>query len=179
MEHLTKEDNNMRHNRYHNHEPHFCDSEQIFYDNHEHSFPNVESGYIPVYKRYKTGTRNPYYKCVDFYTMHNAPNGGKYNINRWLLEEDIETFMGKGFLAAINPNIAIQQYYETIIVWLRATYRKLMTWEITYSNLSKKDSTILIIRRILSKYVCEEEMCKIAKLFDLNLSKTGEEYLNC
>lgn len=168
------------HNKYHNHEFHECNPEESYYDNHEHEFPKIDCS-LRYYKTF--GVRNPYYKCVDYYLLNHITETGvrkdKRAVHRCVLEDYIETFLGKGFKFQLDPNINIKQYYGSIVVWLKASYRKLRELGVTYSNLSEHDSAILVIRRILSKFVCEEEMCKLAKLFDLNLSMTGEQYLVC
>lgn len=181
MEHLEREFNMHRDdNKYHNHESHNCNPEEVYYDNHEHEFPKVGSGPVS-YKTY--GVSNPYYKCVDYYLLNHITKVGvrkdKRAVHRSVLEDYIETFLGKGFKQQLDPNINIRQYYSSIVVWMRAVYKKLKDLGVTYSNLSEHDSAILVIRRILSTFVCEEEMCKLAKLFDLNLSMTGERYLSC
>lgn len=168
------------HNYYHSHEPHSCEPSEIYYDNHEHRFPK-QNCKIPSYRTY--GLSNPYYKCVDYYLMSAAPNSSprtnKRAIHRLYVEDYIESFIGKGFKTLLDPNINPAVYYNTLLYWLNACYKKLRGWKITYSNLNEHDSAILVIRRVLSKYVCEEEMCKISQLFDLNLNFENEKLIEC
>jgi hypothetical protein len=171
----------MRHNKYHNHEFHSCNPQEVYYDNHHHEFPKVNCKRSCTYKTY--GSSNPYYKCVDYYLLNHITKTGvrkdKRAVHRCALEDYIETFIGKGFKNQLDPNINTKQYYQMILVWLKAAYKRLMQLGVTYSNLNERDSATLVIRRVLSKYVCEEEMCRIGELFNLNLNKTGEQYLNC
>src|SRR5574338_327830 len=167
---------NLLHNKYHNHECHTCNPEQVYYDNHEHTFPKKSCSF-PTYKT--MGTHNPYYKCVPYYILNNAPQRCKQILQRCVLEDYFEEFLGKGFLFNSKPGIDIRQYYFSIAVWLKAVYRRLRELKVTYSNLNEHDSALIVIRRILSKFVCEEEMCKIATLFDLNLMLHPEHELGC
>lgn len=132
------------------------------------------------YPTYKTsGMRNPYYKCLDFYVMTKAPNGGKRIVHRCWLEPYIQEFLEQGFYDRSSPDNDIRDYYDNIVTFMKGAYKILTDWGIMYENLNARDSAVLVIRRALSNIVCEEEMAKIEQLFSLDISKVGKRELRC
>lgn len=137
----------------------------------------------------KGGIRNPYYKCLDFYVMTKPPQDKLRKgtskvqeiIHRCNLEPYYKDFILQGLNRNSAPNIDIRQYYGALINMLQATYIDIVNKGIKYSNLNQRDSAILIIKRVLQSIdgFCESEIAKISMMFDLQLSKVAEEYVNC
>ena len=125
----------------------------------------------PINKINPKGIRNPFYTCVDWYVMTNPPQKGPaVPINRCELEPYYADFIEPVFVENAKLNVDIREYYNRIVVMLRAAYYDLRKKGIMYSNLSPHDSAILVIRRVLDQLgVCQNEILKISQLFDLRL----------
>lgn len=118
------------------------------------------------YPTFKTcGVKNPYYKCFDFYLLQGI---GRY-VNRCQLEDYFADFIDKGI--SIDPNVNLLGYYNSIVSFIRSAYNKLVfELKIKYSNLSTECSAILLIKRVLSKILCQEEACRVIALLKLEQS---------
>lgn len=137
----------------------------------------------------KGGIRNPYYKCLDYYIMIKPPQDsirkGKSKVQEIIHRCNLEPYYRDFIIEGINrnsaPGINIKQYYDGLITMLKAMYIDIVNKGIKYSTLDQRNSAILIIKRVLETIdgFCEEEISKIALMFDLQLSKVAEEYVSC
>lgn len=118
------------------------------------------------YPKYKTcGNSNPYYKNSNFYYSHQLGR----NLNRCIVEDYWSDYLSPAI--SINPNESLTNYYNSIVVYIKSMYIQLTRQErITYSNLSKECSAILLIKRVLTRLLSEEESLRIIALLKLNIN---------
>lgn len=117
------------------------------------------------YPAYKTcGSTNPYYKESNFYYSDSL----KRNLNRCIVEDYWSDYLSQAI--SIRSNESLRNYYSIIVLYIKSMYIHLTRQlRLSYSNLNRECSAILLIKRVLIRLLGEEEALRIVALLKLNI----------